>query len=110
MRGQFAAQTRAQSPKGVGIVLFNRELARQLTVDRFDQLADGIVQMLISRRDLLFLVRAWEGAQRDPIALPQFHCFGGTDIAFVAQCLLVGMFAQEFNPASKSVKLAGVNS
>jgi hypothetical protein len=36
MSGQLAVQTGTQSPKGMGVVLLNRELPRQLAVDCLD--------------------------------------------------------------------------
>jgi len=95
MSGQLAVQTGTQPPKGMGVVLLNRELPGQLAVDRLDQLTDGIVEMLESRRNLLFLVCSRDGAQHDAVFLPQFCRYLCTDIAFVAQHLLVGMFTQQ---------------
>src|SRR4030065_2138972 len=96
MSRQLTVQTSTQSPKGVGIVLLNRELSRQLAVDGLDQLTEGIVQMLESRRNSLLLVCSRDGAQQDAVFLPQCRRFLCTDVAFVSQHLLVGMFTQQF--------------
>lgn len=96
MSRQFAVQAGTQAPKRMGIILLNCELPRQLTVDGFNQLTDGVMQMLESRGNLLLLVYTRDGAQQDAIFLPQFSRFLRADIAFVSQHLLIGMFAQQF--------------
>ncbi len=70
MSGQLAVQTGTQAPKGMGVVLLNGKLPRQLAIDRFDQLTDGIMQMLERFRDLLFLVRARDRSQKNAVLSP----------------------------------------
>ena len=94
MRGQLAIQPGTQAPKRMGIVFFDAQLPCQLTIDRFNQLADRGMQMFKCLRNLLFLVRAWNGPQVDPILLPEFGCLDRTDVRLVAQHLQIGMFAQ----------------
>lgn len=107
MSGQLTVQAGTQSPKSMGVVLLNRELPGQLAVDRLDQLSDGIVQMLESRRNLLFLVYSRNGAQRDTIFLPQFRRDRCTNIALVAQHLLVGMFTQQLKSSFQIGSVSG---
>ena len=54
MSRQFTIQTGTQTPKGMGIILLNRELPRQLAIDGLNQLADGVMQVLESMRNLFF--------------------------------------------------------
>lgn len=107
MSGQLTVQAGTQSPKGMGVVLLNCELPGQLAVDRLDQLSNGIVQMLKSRRNLLFLVCSRNGAQRDAIFLPQFYGYLGTNIAFVAQHLLVRVFTQQLKSGFQIGRVGG---
>ena len=67
MSGQLTKQTGTQSPKGVSVIFLNRKLTRQLAIDRLNQLAEGIVQVLKSRRDLFLLVGPGDGAQDDSV-------------------------------------------
>jgi hypothetical protein len=48
MCSQLADQTSTQTPEGMGIVLFNRELVRYLAIDCFNELANGIVDVLVN--------------------------------------------------------------
>ncbi len=45
---QLAAQTSTPTPEGMGIVLFNRELVRYLAIDCFNELANGMVDVLVN--------------------------------------------------------------
>jgi hypothetical protein len=96
MSGQFAVQPGTQAPKGVGVVRLDGKLPRQLTIHGFDQLAHGIVQVLNSRQDLHFLVRAREGAQPNAVVRPQFRGLRGANVGFVAQDFQIGMVTQQF--------------
>lgn len=107
MSRQLTVQTSTQSPKGMGVVLFNCELPGQLAIDRLDQLSDGIVQMLESRRNLLFLVCSRNGTQRDAIFLPQFRRYLRTNITLVAQHLFVGMVTQQLKSGFQIGRVGG---
>jgi hypothetical protein len=45
MSSQLAIKTSTQAPKGMGEVFLDTELPRQLSVDGFDQLTDGVMQL-----------------------------------------------------------------
>ena len=96
MSGQLAVQTGTQAPKGVGKVLLDGKLASQLTIDRFNQLADGVMQMFVGIRNLLLLVRTRNSSQTNAVLFPQLSSLGCTDVGFVSQHLQIVMLAQQF--------------
>ncbi len=96
MSGQFAVQASTQAPKGMGVVLFNAELPRQLTVHCFDQLTDCVVKVFERFGNLLFLVGTGDGTQQNAVFLPQFSSFWRTDVAFVSQHLQIRMIIEQF--------------
>ena len=63
MSGQLGIQTSAQTPKGVGMILLNVELLRELPINGFDDLPDRVVDLLSSSRHLRFLITTWDGMQ-----------------------------------------------
>lgn len=107
MSRQLAVQAGTQAPKRMGEILFNSEMPRQLPVDRLDQLANGIVKLLIGWRDLLFLVRSRESAQGDPMFLPQFFGFGGTDVSFVSKHFQIGVLLKQLTSSLQVTTLGG---
>jgi len=92
---QLAEQASTQAPKGMGIILLNGELPRQLPIHGFDQLTDGVMKMLERIRNLLLLVRPWDGSQANSVLFPQFGGFGRTDVAFVTQHFQIRVFVQQ---------------
>ena len=48
MCSQRADQTSTQTPEGMGIVLFNRELVRSLAIDCFNELVNGSVDVVVN--------------------------------------------------------------
>ena len=78
------------------MVGFNRELSAQLTVNRFDDLADRVVEATGRCRDLFFLVAARLGEQADAIVLPEFIRDRCTDVGLVADDDAVAVFFQQF--------------
>jgi hypothetical protein len=99
MSRQFAVQASTQPSEGMGVIFLNHKLPRQLPVDRFDQRADGVLQILKGSRDLFFLVGARDRTQDNPIFCPQGSGYNGTDITLVSQHFQIGMFAQQFKPS-----------
>ena len=80
------------------MVGFHRKLCDQLTVHRFDNLTDRIVEATGRLRNLLFLVAARLGEQADAIVLPKFVSDLCTDVGLVADDDAVAVFFQQFAP------------
>ena len=53
---QLGVQSGAQAVKGMSMVDLDVKLLRQLAVDRFNQLTNGVEHALLLARNLLFLV------------------------------------------------------
>ncbi len=98
MSSQLAVQAGTQAPEGMGVILLDAQLPRQLAVHCLNQLAEGIMQMSKRLRNLLHLIGARDGSQTDAVLLPQLSGFGGTDIAFVSQHIQVGMLTEQLKP------------
>ena len=95
MGGQFRNQTGTQAPKGVGMIDLNGELFRELTIDGFNHLADGIKQSASRFRDLFFLIAPGQALQPQAIVASQLGGLRRTDVTFIAQHGQIGMLAQE---------------
>ena len=85
--GEFGVEARAQAPEGMGMIDFNLELAGELCIDRFNHLADRVVETAQAARQLLLLILSRNRGEVDAVVLPQVNRFFGTDVGFIAQDL-----------------------
>ena len=83
------------------MVGFDRELCVQLTGDRFDDLADRVVEATDRCSDLFSLVYARLGEEADTIVLPEFIGDRCTDVGLVTDDDAVAVFLQEFTTDSQ---------
>jgi len=83
MRGQFGVQPGTEAPKAMRVVLLNRELLAQLTVDGFDDLAEAFDQVGQRGRQLDVLIGAAQGNQSHALFL-ELSGQRGLHIALVA--------------------------
>jgi hypothetical protein len=96
MSGQLGMAPGDQNPKGVRMVFLDLKLLGQLSIDRLSHLPNGFEQMLDFWRNLFLLITVGQSWQAHPVLLQQFSRFFDTDVAFIAQDVQVGMFAQQF--------------
>ena len=92
---QLGIEAGTQPPEAMGMIDFDVKLLGQLPIHRLNDLPERVEHLLGGPRLLSFLVAARQGEQAHPLVLPEFGGFGGTDVAFVAYHLQVGMLAEQ---------------
>src|SRR5258707_14312117 len=105
MCGQLADQASAQAPEGMGIVLFNGKLSRELSFHRFNELSNGVVKMSVFFRNRDFLIVAWQGTQTYPVLCPKFSNLWRTDISFIAEHFQVSMLPESLKTGFKATSI-----